>query len=113
MIIAKALCGLGYNKAENLKQINMITKKFKFKNGDEVVEKITGFKGTITGTCFYLTGCNQYLVTAKCERQDKEPIALWYDEGRLDYISTNITEDDVRSIDNGFDLLPNIGKRGV
>ena len=90
----------------------MVTKEFKFANGDEVVEKITGFKGVITGTCFYLTGCNQYLITAKCERQDKEPIALWYDEGRLDLIENKFTEKDVKSADNGCDIAPNVGRRG-
>lgn len=91
----------------------MYTKEFKFKNGDEVIEKITGFKGTITGSVFYLTGCNQYLVTAKCEREGKEPIALWYDEGRLEYVSTVVTEEDVKAESNGCDILPNKGTKGM
>lgn len=91
----------------------MVTKEFKFKNGDEVIEKITGFKGTITGTCFYLTGCSQYLITAKCEKEGKEPVALWYDEGRLEYLQTAVTEEDVKGIDNGCDIPPLIGMRGA
>lgn len=89
-----------------------MTKEFKFENGDEVVEKVTGFKGVITGTAFYLTGCTQHLITAKCERQDKEPIALWYDEGRLDFIKNSFTEADVKSKENGCDILPGIGSKG-
>ena len=64
----------------------MISKKFKYANGDEVEDIITGFKGTITGTCFYLTGCNQYLITAKSKDQSKEPTALWYDERRIELL---------------------------
>ena len=92
----------------------MITKEFKFRNGDEVLEKITGFKGTITGTCFYLTGCNQYLITAKAENESKEPTALWYDEGRIELVKKEVFKaDDVKAEDNGCDLLPSIGMRGA
>ena len=91
----------------------MITKEFKFKNGDEVTEKITGFKGVITGTCFYLTGCNQYLITAKA-KEGKEPIALWYDEGRIELEKRELFEmEDVASADNGCDIPPLMGVRGA
>ena len=91
----------------------MTTKTFKFSNGDQVKEKITGFSGTITGTCFYLTGCNQYLVTAKPKDEFSEPQALWYDEGRLELVEKNkFSEDDVKAVDNGCDILPNRGQRG-
>jgi len=88
----------------------MIIKEFKFENGQPVKEKVTGFKGTITGTCFYLTGCTQHLVTAK-SKEGKEPIAIWYDEGRLELMEDKptFTEKDVESQDNGCDLLPNVG----
>lgn len=89
-----------------------MTKEFKFENGDEVSEKVTGFKGIITGTCFYLTGCNQYLVTAKSD-QGKEPVALWYDEGRLYLISKPFKEKDVEAKDNGCDIAPPVGMRGA
>lgn len=102
------------NLVADLKLKDMTVKEFKFSNGDEVVEKITGFKGTITGTCFYLTGCNQYLITAKIKDEFSEPKAIWYDEGRLELINKNsISESDVKAKDNGCDLLPNIGMRGA
>lgn len=91
----------------------MTTKNFKFANGDQVKEKITGFAGTITGTCFYLTGCNQYLVTAKAKDEFSEGTGLWFDEGRLELIESNkFNEKDVEAVDNGCDKLPNIGRRG-
>jgi hypothetical protein len=91
-----------------------IKKEFEFENGQEVVEKVTGFQGTITGTCYYLTGCNQYLVTAKAKDMTKEPVAMWYDEGRLTLVKDNLTEKDVatKSGSRGCDRVPNYGKRG-
>lgn len=92
----------------------MYTKEFKFKNGDEVIEKVTGFQGVITGTAFYLTGCTSHLVTAKMSDIGKEPVALWYDEGRLSFIrKEKVKAEDVMSQENGCDLLPNIGMRGA
>ena len=90
----------------------MTTKEFKFTNGQAVKEKITGFTGTITGTCFYLTGCNQYLITAR-SIENKEPFSAWYDEGRLELLGLAFKESDVQSIDNGCDKVPTQGKRGT
>ena len=89
----------------------MVTKNFKFENGDEVKEKITGFQGIITGTCFYITGCNQYLVTAQSD--GKEAVNLWYDEGRLEFIKKAFKDEDVRAENNGCDTVPTIGVRGA
>ena len=92
----------------------MTKKEFKFSNGDEVTEKITGFKGTITGTCFYLTGCNQYLVVAKTKDEFSEAKSVWYDEGRLELKEAKkITEKDVEAEANGCDIVPNCGVRGA
>jgi hypothetical protein len=92
----------------------MIQREFKFENGSKVREKITGFTGTITGTAFYLTGCNQYLVTAKPKDEFSEPTALWYDEGRLELVVEKVfTEADVQSKDTGCDRAPNCGSRGA
>lgn len=90
----------------------MHTKTFLFSNGDEVKEKITGFTGVITGTAFYLTGCNSYLIVAKPKDEFSEPTSLWYDEGRLDLVSKKFTEDDVKAVDNGCDILPAQGRKG-
>lgn len=81
----------------------MTTKKFKFNNGDVVTEKVTGFTGIITGSVYYLTGCSQYLVTAKQKDEFTEAVTVWYDEGRLEYVDTAITANDVTAIDNGCD----------
>lgn len=91
----------------------MSQRKFMFTPGDRVKEKITGFEGVITGCAFYLTGCNQYLITAKIKDDFSEPIALWYDEGRIELISSSEwNEKDVKALDNGCDALPNVGRAG-
>ena len=78
---------------------------FKFSNGDQVAEKITGFKGTITGAVCYLTGCNQYLVTAKAESEVKQAETLWYDEGRLELIKKeSVKSNEVIGDKNGADI---------
>jgi hypothetical protein len=91
----------------------MVTKEFKFQNGDKVKETVTGFTGTITGTSFYLTGCNQYLVVPKCKDEFTKAEGIWYDEGRLELVTEQkVTEEQVKAKDNGCDIAPLVGKRG-
>ena len=86
----------------------MTTKQFKFKNGDQVREMVTGFTGIITGSVYYLTGCNQYLVTAKQKDEFSEASTVWYDEGRLEYIDNQITPEMVEAEAPGCDRKPPI-----
>lgn len=52
--------------------------------GYTATDRITGFKGVITGFCTYLTGCNQYLVSPKCGDDGKHAEPHWFDEQRLE-----------------------------
>lgn len=61
----------------------MTTKEFKFANGDEVEDIVTGFQGIITATCHYLTGRIDYLVEAKCKDVSIDAKTVWVDEGGL------------------------------
>ncbi len=86
-------------------------RNFKFNNGDAVKEQITGFTGTITATAFYITGCNQYLVTAKSPNPIKQAKAVWYDEDRL-IVQSDIKKEVVKrkSDQRGADIqAPNKG----
>ena len=89
----------------------MTEKQFKFANGQTVKEKITGFKGVITGTAYYITGCNQYLIVPKCQPDGKVAEGTWYDEGRLVLQKgENWEEKDVEAKENGADTqAPNKG----
>lgn len=54
--------------------------------GKTVVDKITGFRGIVSGHCIYITGCDQLLVQPQCKEDDisKVPSAAWIDINRLD-----------------------------
>lgn len=55
--------------------------------GDRVREIVTKKKGTITGFCEYLWGCQQFLVYIDDETdKDGNPRTEWYDVGRLEVI---------------------------
>jgi hypothetical protein len=72
----------------------MITKKFKFANGDLASDKVTGFTGTISGTAFYITGCNQYLLLPECKKPHKKAIGQWFDEERLNLVKPEVIKEE-------------------
>ncbi len=57
------------------------------KFGNEVKDKITGFKGIIIGKVEYITGCDQYLIQPKCKKDGIKPEAVWFDVDRLQVVS--------------------------
>lgn len=67
-------------------------KEFKFRNGDKVQDIVTGFAGTIAGTAYYLTGCNQYLLLPKAVKPHKKPAGHWFDEDRLEIIKEEVVK---------------------
>lgn len=58
---------------------------FKFENGDEVVDVITGFKGYIVYRVDNITGCNQYGIQPKPKKTETDtmPESKHLDENRL------------------------------
>ena len=58
--------------------------KFLYEHGDTIADIITGFEGVVTGRADYITGCNQYSVTAKSEKTGKQEHGhMWLDENRV------------------------------
>lgn len=55
---------------------------FKIKLGENVYDRVTGFKGKVAGRAEYISGCRQYLVMPKCEK-NKIQQSHWIDESRL------------------------------
>lgn len=74
----------------------------KFKLGIEAKDKITGFRGFITGHAEYLTGCDQYIVQPPVMPGEYIE-GHWFDEGRLEMIREAFTPDDVKADKNGCD----------
>ena len=69
--------------------------------GSLVQDKVTGFEGVTTGHAKYLTGCDQYLVSHKVDKQTGKKIdGQWFDVNRLDVIKENSIKLDT-SEDNG------------
>jgi hypothetical protein len=59
-------------------------KDFKFQNGDELKDKITGFRGVVISRGDYLTGCNRYALKPQKLMKDKKiQDAEWFDEDQL------------------------------
>lgn len=57
---------------------------FKIALGAEVVEKVSGFKGHVTGRAEYIAGCRQYCIMPKAKDDGSLPRAEWFDEERLE-----------------------------
>ena len=55
-----------------------------FELGVTAKDKITGFKGILTGYASYITGCDQYLLAPKAKKDGSVGEGKWYDENRLE-----------------------------
>jgi hypothetical protein len=56
---------------------------FKFELGQQVKEKVTGFKGIIVTRSEHLYGCIVYAVKSEALHEGKPIDAQWFDEGSL------------------------------
>ncbi len=54
------------------------------KLGQKAQDVVTGFKGTITGLCYYITGCNQALLQPKVKADGERLDGAWFDFDRLE-----------------------------
>ena len=52
--------------------------------GTKAKDRVTGFRGTITGHCEYLTGCDTYLLAPSVDKEGKHVDGRWYDVNRLE-----------------------------
>jgi hypothetical protein len=53
------------------------------RHGTPVEDLVTGFKGVVTGTVQYITGCNQCLVQPRVAADGAYRESMWIDEQRL------------------------------
>jgi len=60
---------------------------FKFANGAQVTDSVTGFTGAIITRADYLAGCNSYCVQPKTDKEGKFIESRWFDEERLMAVS--------------------------
>lgn len=52
--------------------------------GHTVTDRITGFRGIVTGVVEYISGCNQALVGPPVDKDGKIPDSQWFDVQRLE-----------------------------
>lgn len=71
--------------------------------GKKAKDKISGFEGIITGKCFYITGCSQYLLQPPAKDGDFKE-GHWFDEGRLEYAGGGVSLESVQTEDPGCDI---------
>lgn len=75
--------------------------KTKFKNGDEVKDKITGLVGIITATTTWLNGCVRYVIQPQ-EIKDGKPVeSTSFDEGELVLVKKSKIEESVPDKETG------------
>lgn len=68
-------------------------------------DKITGFEGIITSKHYYITGCAQYGLQPKIDKDGKVPDSRYFDEGRVEILeSEQILPESVQAEDNGCDF---------
>lgn len=67
--------------------------EFKFSNGEEVKDIVSGFTGIIDCVSLWLNGCRRYSVQPKMKKGGTEkPDALWIDEESLEKISDGVNK---------------------
>lgn len=70
--------------------------------GIEARDRVTGFKGRVTGICRYLSGCHQALLVPKTGSDGAYRDGQWFDLQRLEVTNNKaIALDNVQS--PGFD----------
>lgn len=57
--------------------------QFKIELGATVTDRISGFKGIVTGRCDYTTGCNRYQVQPPAKADGGWTESVWLDEHLL------------------------------
>lgn len=60
--------------------------------GKEVIDRITGFKGIVTGICHYLTGCVMIGVQPKLNKDGKLDRDEWFAVSRIKVISSGFSK---------------------
>ena len=72
--------------------------------GKTAKDRITGFKGIVTGIVYYISGCHQALLTPPIDKDGKRRDGEWFDLQRL-----TVLKDKKIVLDNeapGFDQTP-------
>lgn len=69
--------------------------EFKFTNGQEVRDKVSGISGIIDCVSMWLNGCKRYSIQPKVDAKDpsKKPESWWVDEQQIEFLSEGISKE--------------------
>lgn len=75
---------------------------FKFNNGEEVKDLVSGFTGIIDCSSLWLNGCRRYSVQPKVKQDEphEKPDSIWLDEETLEKISDGLSKK-IKPIETG------------
>jgi hypothetical protein len=59
-------------------------KDFRIEMGREVIDRVTGFTGVVTSRADFISGCDQYFVQPRVDKEGKKQEAHWFDDLRLE-----------------------------
>ena len=76
--------------------------------GCTATDRVTKFRGVVTGKAQYLTGCNQALLMPSVDADGKLRDGGWFDEQRLEVDEEQAVIVTDNSKGNGCDLAPPI-----
>lgn len=69
-----------------------MTVTFKFNNGEEVIDLVSGFKGIIDCSSLWMNGCRRYSIQPKMKKNETaKPESVWMDEETLEKVSNGVT----------------------
>lgn len=74
--------------------------------GNVVEDRVTGFKGVVTGLVTYISGCNQALLIPKVDKDGKLVDGQWFDIQRLQLDESVERIQLENEATPGFDLSP-------
>ena len=64
---------------------------FKFSNGEEVIDTVSGFTGIIDCVSIWLNGCRRYSIQPKMkEGETVRPDSIWIDEESIKKLSDGV-----------------------
>lgn len=72
--------------------------------GCEARDKITGFKGIVTGRAKYLFGCDNLLLSPKSGKDNSYKNGQWFDSPRIEYVGHGIAPKEVQGEKPGGDI---------
>jgi len=66
-----------------------------FKNGDIVRDKLSGYRGTVTGITKYLNGCIRAIVQPRVDKDGKMPEAEYIDSEQIEVIQSKESKESI------------------